>query len=255
MRPELLHIGPLTVHAYGFFLALAFIVGMMVSYWYLRRRFLDAYAVFELVLVAAIGGIAGARMFYILGNTREFSDNWWSVLRFWDVRGLVFYGGLILGILATAAVIRLKGLSVGVVLDSGGLALPAALAVARLGCFLNGCCFGKSSQLPWAVTFPVSTQRAMGMPQNPVHPTQLYEIVLDLAILFVLFAVYKRFRYRGATMLSFVMLYAAARFLLEFFRYHNDPKANLFFQLLSVAAFVLAGLVLLFRRRLLAEAR
>jgi phosphatidylglycerol:prolipoprotein diacylglycerol transferase len=255
LRPELFNIGPITVHSYGFFLALAFIVGMLVSFWYLRRQFLDAYVVFELVLAAAVGGIIGARIFYVVGHWSEFSGNWLEIFKFWNVQGLVFYGGFIVGVLAAAAVIKLRGLSIGVVLDSGGLAVPAALAVARVGCYLNGCCYGKSSNLPWAVTFPKDTQIRMGMPVNPVHPTQLYEIILDLAILVILLAIYKKFRYRGEIMLTFIMLYAVARFILEFFRFHTTSSANLFFQLLSIAAFVLAGLALLFRRRLLPEAR
>ncbi len=255
MRPELFHIGPLTVHAYGFFLALAFIVGMLVSFWYLRRRFVDAYVVFELVLAAAVGGIIGARVFYVLGHWSEFSSSWWEAFKFWNVQGLVFYGGFIFGIAAAAAVVRFRGLSIGEVLDSGGLAVPAALAVARVGCYLNGCCFGKSSGLPWAVTFPLQTQKTMGMPANPVHPTQIYEIIMDLAIFVILLAVHRRFRYRGETMLAFIMLYAVARFVNEFFRFHSRPSGSLFFQVLSAAAFVAAGLVLVFRRRLLPEAR
>lgn len=255
MKPELFHIGPLTVHAYGFFLALAFIVGMLVSFWYLKRRFLDAYVVFELVLAAAIGGIIGARLFYVIGHWNEFSSRWWEALKFWNVQGLVFYGGFVFGVAAAAAVIKLRGLSIGEVLDSGGLAVPAALAVARIGCYLNGCCFGKSSGLPWAVTFPVSTQNAMGMPPNPVHPTQIYELVMDLAIFVILLAIHKRFRYRGEIMISFIMLYAVARFANEFFRYHSKSSGNLFFQILSAAAFALAGSALVFRRRLLPEAR
>ncbi len=255
MRPELFEIGPLTVHAYGFFLALAFIVGMLVSFWYLRKQFMDAYVVFELVLAAAVGGIVGARIFYIIGHWSSFSSAWWEIFYFWDVEGLVFYGGLIVGIAAAVAVVKWRGLSIGVVLDSGGLAVPAALAVARVGCYLNGCCYGKSTSLPWGVTFPRATQLSMGMPSNPVHPTQIYEIIMDLAILIILLAVYKRFRYRGEIMLAFIMLYAVARFINEFFRAHTNASANLFFQLLSVAAFVLAGAALLFRRRLLSEAR
>ncbi|MDI6872962.1 prolipoprotein diacylglyceryl transferase [Candidatus Solincola sp.] len=255
MRPELFRIGPLTVHSYGFFLALAFIVGMLVSFLYLRRKFIDAYVVFELVLAAAVGGIVGARLFYVVGHWREFSSRWWEAFKFWNVQGLVFYGGFILGILAAVAVVRLRGVSAGQVLDSGGLALPAALAVARVGCYLNGCCFGKSSGLPWAVTFPLRTQMEMGMPLNPVHPTQIYELLMDLGIFVLLLAVHRRFRYRGEIMLSFIMLYAVARFTNEFFRYHTNPHANLFFQALSAAAFLATGLVLVFRRRLLAEDR
>lgn len=255
MKPELFEVGPLVVHSYGFFLALAFIVGMLVSYWYLRRRFMDAYVVFELVLAAAIGGILGARIFYVIGNWSEFSSAWWEAFKFWNVQGLVFYGGFIFGVLAAIAVVKIRGLSIGEVLDSGGLAVPAALAVARVGCFLNGCCYGKTSSLPWAVTFPVRTQINMGMPPNPVHPTQIYELLMDLAIFFILIMVYKRFRYRGELMLCFVLLYAVARFINEFFRYHTSPDANMFFQLLSLAAFVLAVMAIILRRRLLPEAR
>lgn len=255
MRPELFSIGPLTVHSYGFFLALAFVVGMLVSFLYLRRKFVDAYVVFELVLAAALGGIVGARIFYVAGHWREFSSHWWEAFKFWNVQGLVFYGGLMLGILTAAAVVKLRRISVGQVLDSGGLAVPAAMAVARVGCYLNGCCFGKSSGLPWAVTFPLRTQMDMGMPLNPVHPTQIYELLMDLAIFIILLAVHRRFRYRGEIMLSFIMLYAVARFVNEFFRYHTNPHGNLFFQALSAAAFLAAGLVLVFRRRILSEDR
>ncbi len=255
MRPELFRIGPLTVHSYGFFLALAFILGMFISFLYLRRKFVDAYVVFELVLAAAVGGIVGARLFYVLGHWREFSGRWWEALKFWNVQGLVFYGGFILGLLAAVAVVKLRGVSVGQVLDSGGLAVPAAMAVARVGCYLNGCCFGESCGLPWAVTFPLTTQREMGMPLNPVHPTQIYELLMNLAIFILLLAVHRRFRYRGEIMLAFIMLYAVARFVNEFFRYHSNPGANLFFQALSAAAFLAAGLVLVFRRRLLSEDR
>ena len=255
MKRELFQVGPLTVHSYGFFLALAFIVGMLVSFWYLRRRFVDAYVVFELVLAAAVGGIVGARAFYVIGHWSELSSSWWEAFKFWNVQGLVFYGGFILGVAAAAAVVKVRGLSIGEVLDSGGLAVPLSLAVARVGCYLNGCCFGKSSGMPWAVTFPAGTQATMGMPHNPVHPTQLYELIMDLAIFVVLLAVHKRFHYRGEIMLAFVMLYAVARFANEFFRYHTKPSGNLFFQILSAAAFAVAGLVLLFRRRLLPEAR
>ena len=228
---------------------------MLVSFNYLRRQFVDAYVVFELVLVAAVGGIIGARLFYVIGHWSEFSSNWPQAFKLWNVQGLVFYGGFTVGLLAATAVMKLRGLPLATMLDSGGLALPAALAVARVGCYLNGCCFGKSSGLPWAVSFPRSTQISMGMPPNPVHPTQIYELLLDLAILVVLLAVHRRLRYRGEVMLAFIALYAAVRFVLEFFRCHTDPGANLFFQLVSVAAFVLAGAVLLFRRRLLPEAR
>lgn len=255
MRPELFHLGPITVHSYGFFLALAFLVGMGVSFRYLRERFVDAYIVFELVLAAAVGGILGARIFYVLGHLEEFRGNWAEAFKFWNVQGLVFYGGLLLGLLAGVAVVKWRRAPLGMIMDSAGLALPLSLAVARIGCFLNGCCFGKTSGLPWAVTYPVSTQIEMGMPKNPVHPTQIYELLMALAIFIVLSTLKSRLRYRGEAMLGFLFLYGIARFVNEFFRYHEDPKGNLFFQALSAAIFVGAGIALVFRHRLLPEYR
>jgi phosphatidylglycerol:prolipoprotein diacylglycerol transferase len=255
MRPVLFHLGPLTVHSYGFFLALAFLVGMGISFRYLRSRFVDAYIVFELVLAAAVGGIVGARAFYVLGHLGEFRGRWGDAFKFWNVQGLVFYGGLLLGFAAGVAVIKWRKAPFGVIADSAGLALPLSLAVARIGCFLNGCCFGKPSGLPWAVTFPVSTQVEMGMPKNPLHPTQVYELLMALGIFVVLSSLLGRFRRRGEVMLGFLLLYGAARFVNEFFRYHDNPRGGLFFQVLSAIIFVGSGLALLFRHRLLPENR
>ncbi|OFW66967.1 MAG: hypothetical protein A2V52_02720 [Actinobacteria bacterium RBG_19FT_COMBO_54_7] len=78
---------------------------------------------------------------------------------------------------------------------------------------------------------------------------------MDLAILVILLSVYKKFRYRGEIMIAFIMLYAVVRFINEFFRYHTAGDANLFFQLLSLGAFSVGGIVLIMRRRLLPEAR
>lgn len=255
MRPVLFHLGPLTVHSYGFFLALAFLSGMWVSFRYLRSKFLDAYIVFELVLVAALGGIIGARVFYVLGNLEEFSGRWSEAFKFWNVQGLVFYGGLLLGFLAGVTLVKARKAPLGVILDSAGLALPLSLAMARVGCFLNGCCFGRSSGLPWAVNFPLRTQIEMGMPRNPLHPTQIYELLMAIGIFVILSLLHNRLRYRGEVMLGFLLLYGIARFANEFFRYHQNPKASLFFQLLSAFLSLAAGLALVFRHRLLAENR
>lgn len=255
MRPELFNIGPLKIHSYGFFLALAFLIGMGISFRYLRSRFVDAYIVFELVLAAAVGGILGARIFYVLGHLEEFRGHWGEAFKFWNVQGLVFYGGLLIGLVAGVLVVRWRRAPLGIILDSAGLALPLSLAVARIGCFMNGCCYGKPSGLPWAVTYPVSTQIEMAMPRNPLHPTQIYELLMALAIFVILSSMQQRFRYRGEIMLGFLLLYGAARFVNEFFRYHENPKAGLFFQLISAALFLGAGLALLFRHRLLTENR
>ncbi len=257
MHRELFGIGAFKVHSYGFMLCVAFVLGLLITYRHLKRNFIDPYAVFDLVIAAMLGGILGARAFYILGNTDEFAGHWVDVLHFWDMEGLVFFGGLLLGGAAVVAVIRWKGLPYNVIADAAGLSLALGLAVTRIGCFLNGCCYGKPSGLPWAVTFPAGSgvYAGMGIPPTPLHPTQIYESLLDLALFVALFAVRKRFKYHGEVFYLFLLFYGVIRFFMEFLRFHGNPSAGTAFQVMSLALAAGAGLVLLFRARLLPEVR
>jgi len=154
---------------------------------------------------------------------------------------MVFYGGLLVALPVTCGVIKKMKLPAGAVVDAIGLALPLGIAIARVGCFLNGCCYGKPSGLPWAVTFPGTT--------TPVHPTQLYEMILDLAIFAFLLWVRRYLTRDGDLFFMSLASYAVVRFFMEFFRAHTEPGAGLFFQLLSVAIFIVAVGLLLYRRQ------
>ncbi len=230
MRPVLFHIGSYSVYSYGVFLFLAFLVGVAVAGREMRNKGLDATAVYAVGAVAAVSGVIGARLFYILGHWGEFSGKWSSVLDV-NMRGLVFYGGLALAVPACALTVKKMGLPVGKVADAVGLTLPLSLAVARVGCFLNGCCGGKPSGLPWAVTFPGSS--------TSVHPTQIYELILDLILFLFLFFRRRKMVRDWDLFLLALGGYGALRFLNEFFRYHAKPSSGLFFQTISGAAALL----------------
>lgn len=230
MRPVLFHIGSFPVYSYGVFLFLAFLVGVLFAGKELERRGLDGSAIYAVGAVAAVSGVVGARLFYVLGHWREFSSDFLSAFDL-NMRGLVFYGGLALAVPACVVVVRRMGLPTGKVADAVGLTLPLSLAVARVGCFLNGCCGGRPSGLPWAVTFPGSS--------TPVHPTQLYELALDLALFLILLGLRKRVARDWDLFLLAVGGYGLVRFLVEFFRYHPQASARPFFQGVSLAAAVL----------------
>jgi phosphatidylglycerol:prolipoprotein diacylglycerol transferase len=257
MHRELFSIGAFKVHSYGFMLCIAFILGLLITYRHLKKNFIDPYVVFDIVIAALVGGIVGARIFYILGNLDEFRGHWGDILHFWDMSGLVFFGGLLLGGAAVIAVIRWKGLPFPIVADGAGLSLALGLAVTRIGCFLNGCCYGKPSGLPWAVTFPSDSgiYASMNIAPTPIHPTQIYESLLDLALFIFLMVIRKRLKYHGEIFYLFLALYGLIRFSVEFFRYHTNASADLTFQIMSLSLTVGAGLVLLFRARLLPEVR
>ncbi len=156
-------------------------------------------------------------------------------------RGWFFTGGLLVGLPVTYGAVKMMKLPAGAVADAIGLALPLGIAIARIGCFLNGCCYGKPSGLPWAVTFPGTT--------TPVHPTQLYEMILDLALFAFLLWARKYLKRDWDLFLLSVASYAVIRFFMEFFSAHTDSSAGLFFQLLSAAIFIVAVGLLLYRRQ------
>lgn len=228
------------MYSYGIFLFLAFLVGVLVAGRELNRRGLDGSAMYPVGAVAAVSGVLGARLFYILGHWGEFSRDWLSILDL-NMRGLVFYGGLALAIPACVLTVRRMGLPPGKVADAVGLTLPLSMAVARLGCFLNGCCGGKPSGLPWAVTFPGTS--------TPVHPTQLYELLMDLALFFILLRWRKRVVGDWDLFLLAVGGYGAIRFFNEFFRYHARTSAGIFFQAVSGTVMVLSLTAVRYRER------
>ncbi len=240
MRPVLFYIASHPVYSYGVMLFLAFLAGIAVARHELARRGLDGSAAYILGAVAAVSGVLGARLFYVLGHLDEFSGDWGGVIDL-NMRGLVYYGGLALAVPACLLAVRRLGLPAGEAADAVGLALPLSLAIARVGCFLNGCCGGRPSGLPWAVTFPGTA--------TPVHPTQLYEMLMDLALFGLLLWARKRLRRGWDLFLLSLAGYGLVRFLNEFFRVHADARARLFFQLLSLALVSGASLAAFLRER------
>jgi phosphatidylglycerol:prolipoprotein diacylglycerol transferase len=244
---ELFRIGNVTIYSYGVMLALGFIAAGLVA----RQRFVEQYkdpgTVLDLVLAAMIGGIVGARLFYVVGHWSEYSGNLGEIFRL-NMEGLVFYGGLVLGLALALLVGYLKHLRFWWVMDLAGLCVPLALAFGRVGCLLNGCCYGKETGLPWGITYPASSGII-----GARHPTQIYELILDLALFGFLWWKRDDFAREGTAFWFFVLGYGLIRFTVEFFRDHPQQYAALGFQLASIAMVLVATLVLLFRYRLLPE--
>ena len=235
MRPVLFHIGSYKVYSYGVMLFSAFVACVFVVRYVLKKRGIEPSSAYLIGAVVAVSSLIGARLFYLIGQ-------WdWSDAFNLNTSGMVFYGGLLVGLPVTYGVVKKMKLPAGAVADAIGLSLPLGLAIARVGCFLNGCCYGKPSGLPWAVTFPGTT--------TPVHPTQLYELILDLAMFAFLLWARKYLTRDWDLFLLSIASYAAIRFFMEFLRAHTESGAGLFFQLLSVAIFIVAVGLLLYRRR------
>lgn len=245
MHRILFSIGGLNVYSYGVFLALGFIVAVFVARYRFEEQYKNPDIILDLVLAAVVGGILGARIFYVVGHWSYYIAHKSEIFKI-NMDGLVFYGGLLLGLALTLVIGRWKKLRFWTTMDLAGLCVPLALAFGRIGCLLNGCCYGKVTSLPWGISYPAASGII-----GARHPTQIYELFLDLTLFGLLWWKKDSFEREGTIFWLFAIGYAVIRFTMEFFREHSTAGAAFGFQMMSLALFVVAAVVLLFRYRLL----
>lgn len=247
MYPVLFHIGSFELASYGAMMALAY----LVASWYLYRRLdkiqLDKDTFWNIIFIAFLSALLGAKLLYLIlswpemGNT--FAERLTMAVR--DFRyGFVFFGGAITAIVALICYLKKKKLPVFQIADFYIVALPLGHAIGRIGCFLAGCCFGKPTSLPWGVTF--TNPHSLVAPQYlgvPLHPTQLYEVGLNLILFYILHRYYQKPHKDGAVLALYLVGYALVRFSVEFFR--GDFRGGFWLgmspsQLISLAAAAVA---------------
>ncbi|MBI2871314.1 MAG: prolipoprotein diacylglyceryl transferase [Candidatus Omnitrophica bacterium] len=219
MHPVLFDWGPLRIHSYGLMVAAGFAAAMLLA----RRRISESPFSFSRLLdfgvALLIGGLAGGRLLYVVMNAAYFRVHPWEMLMIHH-GGLSYFGALAGGLAAGVWFIRRIGAPFWEAADFMIIWVPLAHAVGRVGCFLNGCCWGTASTVPWAVKFPHLGYAA--------HPTQLYEALANLALFGLMQVIFKRKLFAGQALLSYGVLYGTTRFLLEFLR-GDSPHAVLGF--------------------------
>jgi phosphatidylglycerol:prolipoprotein diacylglycerol transferase len=180
-----------------------------------------------------VATVIGARLNYVAVNYQEFAHDYWKIFNPYQggvlrLSGLVMNGGLFLSLAACTAYMRWNRMPILTTLDVMMPSVALVECLLRMGCFLNGCCYGTATAMPWGVTFPPGSpagdyQRLQLHPPSPIHPTQLYSSFYGLAILIALLVIERQGkRFPGSTFFSFLMLYGAARFVVEFFRHYHD---------------------------------
>lgn len=230
------HIGSRPVYWYGVMVAIAFLA--CIAHWTVLGKKEGRPSSFgsDLGIWLMLAGIAGARAGYVLANLPNFLARPWDIVRV-DQGGLIFYGGFICACAAAIIFARVKHERLWPFSDFVVTALPLGHAIGRIGCFLNGCCYGTPSDLPWSV-------HVQGLPR---HPTQLYGSLLNFAIYLVLLRAYARRTREGRVFALYLMLYPAGRFMLESLR--GDERTCFFgvsiAQYVSLVLFAV-GLVLWF---------
>ena len=225
MHPDLFHIGPVTVHSYGTLLMLGFLAGIWLAAREARRRGLPSELAIDLGLWTLVGGVILARAMFAALNWPDFASDPKRILYIWREGGLTFHGGLLGGVLAGALLARRRRISFWTLGDIAAPALALGYAIARIGCLLNGCCYGAPTSLPWGVRFPVFPDA--GLSTQPSHPTQIYASLGSLLILAILLKARHRLRAPGQGFCLYLALYSVLRAAIEVLR--RDYTATRFF--------------------------
>ena len=237
MYPILFQIGSFKIHTYGVFIALGFLTGIILALREAKRVGEKPENILDLSFYSIIAAIVGSRLLYIIINYRYYMENPLEMAKIWS-GGLVFYGGFVLALIVGIWYIRKNHLSLWKTVDVMAPSIAIGQAIGRLGCFSAGCCYGKVTTLPWAVTF--SNPECLANLGVPVHPTQLYSSLNDLFI-FLILTVVKRFKkFDGLLIWLYVLLYSITRSIIEIFR--GDDRGFLFEGTLSVSQFI--GIIL-----------
>lgn len=238
----------LKIFGYGLMLFFAFLGSMHLAARRARREGLDPEVVYDLALWVFVGGLVGARAFYVIQYWGTKVHGFWDIFRIWE-GGIVLYGS-IMGGTATFFFYRwLRPFPLRPMLDVIAPSLALGVAIGRFGCFLNGCCWGDTCDLPWAVRFPQGSPPfeaevarnlipASALASLPLHPTQIYSTI-DGLILFALLSAYYPLRRRDGAVMGLLMLaYPVTRFLIEHLR--NDE--GVYFAGLTISQTISVGL-------------
>lgn len=232
MHPVLFHVVGQPIHAYPALLAVAFVAGTLLSVREADRR--NIWFPPEIGLWVFVGALLGAKAFWII----QYDSIWnvWRAVRVWEA-GLVFYGGLVGGIVAAFTYTTVHRIHRRQAADLMVPYLALGQAITRMGCFLNGCCYGSTTNLPWAVHYPQGSHAYLHQLDTGqltadapcslgVHPAPLYMAVGLLVIAGILKWTLERRRFHGQVAALYGVLYGALRFTVEGLR--GDSARSVF---------------------------
>lgn len=239
MHPVIASFGPLTIYSYGFMLALAFSAGILLTIFLAQKKGIVADLVLDLALLVLVSSIVGARLFYVIGFWDVYRPNWIKIF-YVQEGGLVFFGGLFFALLTVRAFAFFKKIPLLKLLDVIAPGTVLGYAIGRIGCFLNGCCYGVSTQSFLGVKFPQLYELH--------YPTQLFSSLINLLIFCFLLFLWPRVKKDGLIFYAAFFIHLIYRFLIEFLRDYPMRFFGIFTysQILSMA-FLVFGLIMFYR--------
>lgn len=226
---------PVPIYAYGVMLGTSMIVGWFLAMRHARQDGMSREAAGAIYMWSAVFSIVGARLLYVLTNLGVFMQDPMEIIRV-NNGGLVAYGGMIGGVLASWYGCHKRNIPLLKWGDIGAPSVVLGTGITRMGCFLFGCDFGRRSDLPWAVSFPKGSPAwyrhiseygltAEAPRSFPVHPTQLYELLVGFTLFALLMYLRRVRRFTGQVFLAWVIGYGILRPIIEVLR-DDDQRGN-----------------------------
>lgn len=227
MFPEILKLGPFAIRSYGVALIFSVMLGIYYVYRMSKKTEFDFANLLTIAYILVFGGIIGARLFYVLFHLEEFEGNWLATINPFQsdqfgIAGLNLYGGVIVAVVGSYLYLKVKKLPVLKIFDLFAPTVAIGLIFTRIGCFLNGCCFGTPTDLPWGVSFPVGSMPYYVFGAVAIHPAQLYSSLYGLLLFLYLHWQSKRKKFDGQIIGLLFMIEAVFRYAIEYVRYYEE---------------------------------
>ena len=245
MHRILFHIGSYPIYSYGVMIVIAYFLGLWAVKRESERTGLNPADAENISFILIICGVIGARIWYVWEHWQDYAYTPFDIFKVWQ-GGLVFYGGLIGAVVGTYLYIKYKKIHFLKTGDAFAPGIALAIGVGRIGCFLNGCCYGKLTHSWIGVSYPATNSPPAYFQQLrdglitqeaarslPVIPTQIISTI-DLLIIFgVLMYLRRRKPFRGFLFYLLFTLYGIHRFFIDFFRYYEGNAEALKYITLS----------------------
>ncbi|MES1258655.1 MAG: prolipoprotein diacylglyceryl transferase [Acidobacteriota bacterium] len=224
MFPRLFHLGSFALPTYGLLVAVAFLTALWMASRFARQRGLNSENIVNLGVYCALVGMLGAKLLMIALDP-EFRAHPAEIFSFATLQSAgIFFGGFVLALIFAVFYMRAQKMPVLTTCDLFAPGVALGHGIGRLGCFAAGCCWGKPTHLPWAVTF-TNQDATTGVPLGiPLHPTQLYEAFAEGLICLLLIWRLNKAHRAGAIIGLYLLLYGLVRFGVEFLRMHDSSN-------------------------------
>ena len=241
MKIELFSIGPLTIHGYGFMIALGILCCVMMATYRAKQYQMNSDAILDIAIWGVIAGFVGAKLMYVIVEFPRFLENPMAVL---GSEGFVVYGGITVGVLTAIGYCKIKKLAFLEYFDLCAPSISLAQGFGRIGCFLAGCCYGRETDSIFGVVFPESGLAPSGV---KLLPTQLFSSAGDFLITIVLLLYYKKKKHSGDVGAMYMLLYGVGRFLIEILRNDNRGAVGALSTSQFISIFIVIGALILFQ--------